>query len=94
MGGLRGSASEASALTRVLIDTDPGADDALALLMALNSPDLDVRGFTTVGGTATLAHTTRNALRILDYMGVPDVAVARAPRFLRTPPRDDALARR
>ncbi len=55
----------------VLIDTDPGTDDALAIMMALNSPELDVRGITTVGGNATLADTTRNALRLMEYLGVP-----------------------
>mgnify|MGYP000595557895 CR=1 FL=1 len=40
---------------KVIIDTDPGTDDALAIMMALNSPELDVRGITTVGGNARLA---------------------------------------
>ena len=58
-------------MKRVIIDTDPGTDDALAVMMALNSPDLDVLGVTTVGGNATLAHTTRNALRLVEYLGRP-----------------------
>ena len=58
-------------LNKVLIDTDPGTDDALALMMALSSPDLDVQGITTVGGNASLADTTRNALRLMEYLGVP-----------------------
>ena len=52
----------------VVIDTDPGTDDALALLMALNCPDLLVEGITTVGGNATLAETTNNALRLVDHV--------------------------
>ena len=64
-------------MTKVLIDTDPGTDDALAMMMALNSPELDVLGFTTVGGNARLADTTRNALRLLEYLGRTDVAVFR-----------------
>ena len=64
-------------MTKVLIDTDPGTDDALAMMMALNSPDLDVLGFTTVGGNARLADTTRNALRLLEYLGRTDVPVFR-----------------
>ena len=64
-------------MTKVLIDADPGTDDALALIMALNSPDVDVAGVTTVGGNATLAHTTRNALRVLEYLHRPDVPVHR-----------------
>ena len=68
----------------VIIDTDPGTDDAIALMMALNSPDLDVLALTTVGGNAALRHTTRNALRVLEYMGREDVPVLRgAPRPLK-----------
>jgi inosine-uridine nucleoside N-ribohydrolase len=64
-------------LKKVLIDTDPGTDDALAMMMALNAPELDVLGFTTVGGNARLADTTRNALRLLEYLGRTDVPVFR-----------------
>ena len=60
-------------MTKVIIDTDPGTDDALALMMALGSPDLDVLGLTTVGGNARLADTTRNTLRLLDYLGRTDI---------------------
>ena len=71
-------------MTAVLIDTDPGTDDAMALMMALNALALDVVGVTTVGGNATLADTTRNALRILEYLGRADVPVYRgAARPLR-----------
>ena len=52
----------------VIVDTDPGADDALALMMALNSPDLLVEGLTTVGGNATLSETTDNALRLVEHL--------------------------
>lgn len=52
----------------VLIDMDPGTDDALALIVALNSPEIDVASVTTVGGNARLADTTRNALQILAYL--------------------------
>ena len=64
-------------MTKVLIDTDPGTDDALALMMALGSPELDVVGVTTVGGNATLAHTTRNAIRLREYLGLPDLPVSK-----------------
>ena len=64
-------------MRRVIVDTDPGTDDALALLMALNCPDLHIEGITTVGGNATLAQTTRNALRLLEHVaGGRAVAVA------------------
>ena len=61
----------------VLVDMDPGTDDALALMMLLNSPSVDVVGVTTVGGNARLADTTRNALRLLEYMGRQDIPVSR-----------------
>ena len=64
-------------MRRVIIDTDPGTDDALALLMALNCPDMEIEGITTVGGNATLAQTTRNALRLVEFVaGGRAVAVA------------------
>ncbi len=62
---------------KVVIDTDPGTDDALALIKALKSPDLEILGLTTVGGNATLAHTTRNALRLLEHFGRSDIPVYR-----------------
>ena len=61
----------------VLIDCDPGTDDALAIFAALNSPDLEVVGITTVGGNASLADTTRNALGLLGVCGRGDVPVWR-----------------
>ena len=60
---------------KCIIDTDPGADDVLALIMALNSPDLDILALTTVEGNARLEHTTANALRLLAYMGRGDIPV-------------------
>lgn len=62
---------------KVVIDTDPGTDDALAIAMALNSPDLSVLGLTTVGGNASLAHTTRNALALVERLGRPGLPVSR-----------------
>ena len=49
----------------ILLDCDPGHDDAMALLLALASPEVELLGVTTVGGNHTLAHTTANALRVL-----------------------------
>jgi inosine-uridine nucleoside N-ribohydrolase len=62
---------------KVIIDTDPGTDDAIALIMALNSPNLDIVGLTTVGGNASLDQTTRNALRLLEYMNRPEIPVSK-----------------
>ena len=62
--------------TKVLVDTDPGVDDALALTTALGHPDLSVVGLTTVAGNTTLENATRNALSILMMAGRTDVPVA------------------
>ncbi len=61
----------------VLIDTDTGVDDALALILALRSPELDVKGITTVAGNVQVHHCTRNVLTILDELHVGrDLVVA------------------
>jgi len=61
---------------RILIDCDPGHDDAIALLLALASPEVELLGVTTVAGNQTLEKTTANAIRVLDFVGREDVAVA------------------
>jgi len=60
----------------ILVDCDPGHDDAIALLLALASPEVELRGVTTVAGNQTLEKTTRNALKVLELAGRPDVPVA------------------
>jgi inosine-uridine nucleoside N-ribohydrolase len=60
----------------ILIDCDPGHDDAIAILLALASPEVEVRGVTTVAGNQTLDKTTRNALKILELAGRTDIPVA------------------
>jgi inosine-uridine nucleoside N-ribohydrolase len=62
--------------TPVILDCDPGHDDAIALLLALASPELDVLGVTTVHGNQTLEKTTQNALRVLDLVERHDLPVA------------------
>ncbi|MFE9245058.1 nucleoside hydrolase [Nocardiopsis sp. NPDC006938] len=57
--------------TPVLIDCDPGVDDAVALLLALASPLLEVRGVTTVAGNVSLTDVNRNAAHVLDLAGAP-----------------------
>jgi len=64
------------AVTRVVIDTDPGVDDAVAILLALASPELDVLALTTVAGNVELAATTLNARRLVELAGRRDVVVA------------------
>lgn len=66
------------AMTRkipLLIDTDPGVDDALALLMAFADPRHDVVGLTVAAGNVGLAHTVRNALKLCEVAGRDDVPV-------------------
>ena len=60
----------------VLVDCDPGLDDALALLLVLGSPELELRGVTTVAGNQTLDRTTENALQVLELAGRGDVPVS------------------
>ena len=60
----------------ILIDCDPGHDDAIAILLALASPEVDVLGVTTVAGNQTLEKTTANALRVLEFVDRDDVPVA------------------
>ena len=62
--------------TPVIIDCDPGHDDAIALLLALASPEVELVGVTTTHGNQTLDKTTDNALRVLSLVGRTDVPVA------------------
>ncbi len=64
-------------MTKVIFDTDPGVDDALALLLALRSPEIELIGITTVAGNAPIELTTANALRLLEALDVNDMPVAR-----------------
>lgn len=61
---------------RIIIDTDPGVDDALAILLALRSPELKVEAITAVAGNVSLDLTLANALRLVEIAGRPDVPVA------------------
>jgi len=61
---------------KIIIDTDPGQDDAVAILLALASPDeIDLLGITCVAGNVPLALTARNARMICELAGRPDIAV-------------------
>lgn len=59
----------------IVIDTDPGIDDAVAVLLALQSAEFEIRGITTVAGNIGIATTTRNAGRILALAGRSDIPV-------------------
>jgi purine nucleosidase len=61
---------------RLLLDCDPGLDDALALVLAHGDPNLELVAVTTVGGNVSLERTTRNALQLREYLGFHDVPVA------------------
>ena len=60
---------------KIIIDTDPGQDDAVAILLALASPELEILGITAVAGNVPLALTEKNARKICELAGRPDVSV-------------------
>ncbi|HYX84404.1 MAG TPA: nucleoside hydrolase, partial [Gaiellales bacterium] len=62
--------------TPIVLDCDPGHDDAIAIMLALASPEVELVAVTTVSGNAPLHHTTANAIRVLDHLGRSDVPVA------------------
>jgi purine nucleosidase len=70
------SAAAAGSPRKVLIDCDPGIDDALAIAFACGHPGLGLCGVTTVAGNVSLAQATANALSVLDFVGRPDVPLA------------------
>lgn len=76
---------------RVIIDTDVGQDDAVALLLALGSPGIEVIGITAVAGNVGVEHTFRNARAVTALASRPDVPVSRGcDRPLVIPPRSGA----
>ena len=61
---------------KIIIDTDPGQDDAVAILLALASPeDFDILGIVAVAGNVSLAQNARNALKILELSGRTNIPV-------------------
>jgi len=62
-------------IKKIIIDTDPGQDDAVAILLALASPELEILGITTVAGNVPLNLTTKNALIITEMAGREDIDV-------------------
>ena len=61
---------------KIIIDTDPGVDDTMAIFLALRSPELQVIGLTTVFGNVHTDLATINALRLLEIAGRNDIPVA------------------
>jgi len=75
-------------MKRILIDTDPGVDDALALIYAFKSPDIKVEAITTVSGNVDLETTSRNLLKILNLMDLsefPIIAKGEAQPLIKQP---------
>lgn len=64
-------------MPRIILDTDPGIDDALAIFLALASPEIQLEAITTVSGNVAIEHTTRNALSLLELTGRTEIPVAR-----------------
>lgn len=62
---------------RIIIDTDPGVDDALTFLLALASPEIQLEGITTTQGNVTIEKATRNALAVLELLGASHTPVAK-----------------
>ena len=62
---------------RILFDTDPGIDDACAILLALASPELSVEGLSIVHGNCSLEQATVNALSVLELANATHIPVAR-----------------
>src|ERR1700710_1837675 len=77
----------APAATPLVLGTDPGSHDALAILLAVASPEVDLRLVTTVHGNVELAQTTENALRVLHLAGRGDKPVAAGARSSLVHPR-------
>ncbi|KAL6226053.1 hypothetical protein ACLB2K_000018 [Fragaria x ananassa] len=61
---------------KIIIDTDPGIDDAMAIFVALKSPEVEVIGLTTIYGNVYTTLATRNALHLLEFAGRTDIPVA------------------
>ena len=61
---------------KIIIDTDPGVDDSMAILFALKSPELEVVGLTTIFGNVHTPLATQNALRLVEFAGRPEIPAA------------------
>jgi len=77
---------------KIVWDMDPGIDDALALILALKSPEVQVLGITTVAGNAPVEITSANARRILEYLNVESIPVAMGAANPLDHPLENALS--
>lgn len=76
------------AATPIILDCDPGIDDAIAILLALASPEVELLALTTVVGNTSLVNATRNALDVLSWAGRADIPVAAGESIAIGPPND------
>ena len=65
----------ATTARRIILDTDPGVDDAIAIFLAVRSPELRVEAITVVSGNVPLALTLPNALRLVEIAGRTDILI-------------------
>jgi len=79
-------------MRKVVWDMDPGIDDALALILALKSPEVRVAGITTVAGNAPVETASTNARRVLEYLGAANIPVALGAASPLNRPLEDALS--
>ncbi|WP_314177748.1 nucleoside hydrolase [Actinomyces oris] len=78
---------------KILLDCDPGHDDAVAMMLAWGNPSIELLGVTTVGGNQTLDKVTRNALSVATVVGMHDVPIAAGLPAPSGPPRRDRPGR-
>ncbi|TMW92743.1 hypothetical protein EJD97_012623 [Solanum chilense] len=76
ISGSLGDGLKAKNREKIIIDTDPGIDDSMAILMAFQTPEVEILGLTTIFGNATTKAATRNALILCETAGYPDIPVA------------------
>jgi inosine-uridine nucleoside N-ribohydrolase len=76
------------AATPIILDCDPGIDDAIAILLALASPEVELLAITTVVGNTSLVNATQNALNVLAWAGRDDIPVAAGESVAIGPPND------
>jgi inosine-uridine nucleoside N-ribohydrolase len=74
---LHAAAALAAAPRTIILDTDPGTDDAMALLLALNSPEMQIKAITVVAGNVVVERGVENALKVVSLAGRCDIPVAR-----------------
>ena len=79
-------------MRKVVLDMDPGIDDALALILALKSPEVQILGITTVAGNASVEMTAVNARRVLEYLNIESIPVTMGAANPLDRPLADALS--